>query len=200
MADAPGVNTPGHVVLNLLVVGRGRGQPWAPILAGALVPDLPMLVMYVVERGLLGSSEALIWQDRYFAPGWQLFVDLFNSLPLIALGWVLARWRGSRILQLFFLSMGLHAGTDLLVHHDDAHRHFLPFSQWRFASPLSYWDPRYFGRYFLGAELLLVVLGSGHLVRRGQERAVRWIGAGTLLVTALFIAFALVFWSGLGRL
>ena len=35
-----------------------------------------------------------------------------------------------------------------------------------------------------------MVLGSGHLARRGQERAVRWIGAGTLPVTALFIAFA----------
>lgn len=199
MADAPGVNTPAHVVLNLLVVGRGRGQPWVPILAGALVPDLPILVMVAVERGLLGTSEVLIWQDRYFTSSWQLFIDAFNSLPLIALGWLLARWRGSRFLQLMFLSMGLHAATDFLVHHDDAHRHFLPLSGWRFSSPVSYWDPRHFGQFFLGAELLLVVFGSRYFIGRNQDRPVRLLGAGILAATALFIAFAVVFWRGLGE-
>ena len=32
------------------------------------------------------------WSDAYFEPGWQAFFDLFNSLPLIALGAVIA-WR-----------------------------------------------------------------------------------------------------------
>ncbi|MBW2241474.1 MAG: hypothetical protein JRH01_05765 [Deltaproteobacteria bacterium] len=199
MADAPGVNTPAHVVLNLLVIGRGRGQPWVPILAGALIPDLPILVMYAVERGLLGTAETLIWQDRYFASGWQLFIDAFNSLPLIALGWLLAYWHGSRFLQPLFLSMGLHAGADFLVHNEDAHRHFLPITGWRFSSPVSYWDPRHFGQVFLGAEMLLIVLSSGHFIRRGQDRAVRFLGSGILAATALFIAFALVFWRRLGE-
>ncbi|MCP5055563.1 MAG: hypothetical protein GY937_02440 [bacterium] len=199
MTDAPRVNTPAHVVLNLLVVGRGPGQPWMPILAGALIPDVPILVMYAVERGLLGTSETLVWQDRYFASGWQLSIDAFNSLPLIALGWLLARWRGSRFLQLLFVSMGLHAGADFLVHHDDAHRHFLPLTAWRFPSPVSYWDPRHFGQFFLAAELLLVVLGSAHFIRRDQDRPVRLLGAGILAVTALFIGFAAVFWRGLGE-
>ncbi len=191
------MNTLGHVVFNLLAVGRGRGQPWAPILAGALLPDLPMLVMYAVERGLLGTSELLIWRERYFAPGWQLFVDAFNSLPLIAAGWFLARRRGSPFLRVMFLSMGVHAGVDLLVHHDDAHRHFLPFSDWRFVSPVSYWDPRHFGQLFLAAEMTMVVVGSGYLAVRGREKAVRRLGAATLVTTAHFVGFALWSWSDL---
>ena len=68
------MNTPTHVVLNALVLGHGRWRPqWLAITGGALVPDLPMVVFYLVERVALGTPERAIWSTRYFDPGWQMF-------------------------------------------------------------------------------------------------------------------------------
>ena len=192
------MNTPAHVVLNLLVVGRGVGQPWVPILVGALLPDLPMVGMYVVERFALGTPEAVIWEERYFSAGWQLFVDVFNSLPFMAVGFALAWWRGSGFFQVLFLSMALHGVADLLTHHEDAHRHFLPLSAWRFRSPVSYWNPAFHGRTFLLLELGMLVAGSGWLIVRGAP-AVRRLAWGVLAFTVLFVAFALLVWGPLGE-
>ena len=189
------MNTPAHVVLNLLVVGRGgRTQPWLPVLLGAVVPDLPMVVFYGVERGLLGTPEPVIWGEAYFADGWQLFIDAFNSLPLVLVG-LLVAWRTRSVpLQLFFLSMGLHAVTDLLVHHDDAHRHFLPFSAWRFRSPVSYWDPQHFGALFAIAEALFVAAGCALLLRTSRPRQVRLVAGFTAAAYLAFAVFAIRAW------
>ena len=192
------MNTPAHVVLNLLVVGRGprsdRPQPWLPVLLGALVPDLPMVVFYAIERGLLGTPEHVVWDQAYFEEGWQLFIDAFNSLPLIGLGLLVAWRRRCVALQLFFLSMGLHAATDLLVHHDDAHRHFLPLSTWRFRSPVSYWDPQHFGQVFAAAEALFVAGGCALLLRRDRPRPVRWVAGFTAAAYVAFAVFAIRMW------
>ncbi len=52
------MNTPAHVVLNALVLGRGTGREhWAPITAGALVPDLPMFGFYLYQRAVLDAPE-----------------------------------------------------------------------------------------------------------------------------------------------
>ncbi len=191
------MNTPAHVVLNLLVVGKGSGQPWKPILLGALLPDLPMVVMYAIERGMLGTPEIVIWQERYFSEGWQLFVDVFNSLPLMLVAYGIARFRSWRFLEFMALSMLLHASADLLVHNDDAHRHFLPMSSWRLESPVSYWDPKHFGHIFAPIELASVLVGSVWLMLRGDGAAVRRLGAGALVVTTLFVVFALLVWGPL---
>ncbi len=63
------MNTPAHAVLNLALLGSGRGREFTrPILAGALLPDLPILLFYLWERPVEGSSEALIWSEAYFRP------------------------------------------------------------------------------------------------------------------------------------
>ncbi len=199
------MNTPAHVVLNLVALGRDRSRfHWLPVLLGGLLPDLPIFVFYLAARGILRLPEHTIWSATYFEPSWQLFFDVFNSLPLVALGLLLALGLRSGWWLAFFVSMGLHCVTDLLVHHDDAHRHFLPLSDWRFASPVSYWDPRHHGHFFLVAEALLVAAGSGILMRRSEPRALRWLGGVTLGIYLLGGAWALYAWgvpgASLGRL
>lgn len=54
------------------------------------------------------------------------------------------------------MSMVFHSLGDLPVHHDDAHRHFFPFSDYRLISPISYWDPQHYGRIVAGVEVLAV--------------------------------------------
>ena len=101
-----------------------------------------MLLFYFWEKQLMGRTERWIWSTGYYDPFWQAFFDLFNSFPLLGLAVLLSFWCGSRRLLAMFGSMILHCFTDLLLHHHDSNRHFFPFSEWRFESPISYWDPR----------------------------------------------------------
>jgi hypothetical protein len=190
-----GVNTPAHVALNALLLGRAGWRPhWLPITAGALLPDLPMVGFYLVERGIRGTPESMIWGQLYFDPGWQSLFDAFNSLPLIALAALFA-WRARRPAALAFLaSMALHCLADLPLHREDAHAHFWPLTGWRFLSPVSYWDPRHGGFAFLGAELALLLAAPFALRRR--TRAWAWVGWGTLGASLAFGAFAAATWAG----
>ncbi|WP_419857635.1 hypothetical protein [Candidatus Palauibacter irciniicola] len=97
---------------------------------------------------------------------------------------------------LFVASMILHALGDLPLHREDAHRHFFPFSDWRFTSPVSYWDPDHYGGYAAIGEVLLVLAVSVFLFRAYRGRG-RWIVAGVAGVYALFVGFAVLMWSGL---
>ncbi len=128
-----------------------------------------MLVFYGLQRIYLGRSEYVIWSSDYFQQHWQYLFDLFHSIPLICTAAFVAWYARKSLWLVFFLSMLLHVAGDLPFHHDDAHAHFLPFSNWRFISPVSYWDPRYYGRYLAVAEIALVFIGALVLTRRSIE-------------------------------
>jgi hypothetical protein len=87
-----------------------------------------MVLFYAYQRLLAGRSESQIWGQLYFDTNWQAFFDVFSSLPLALVGGILARAVGSPWLWILCTSMALHGLSDFLVHHDDAHRHFFPFS------------------------------------------------------------------------
>jgi hypothetical protein len=188
------VNTPAHLVVNLALLGRAERPATAPILGGALLPDLPMFLFYAWQKWA-GSAEASIWGDLYFRPGWQDFFDVFNSIPLAGLGLLLAALARRPLLQIFFASMLVHLGVDLLVHVDDAHRHFLPFSDWRFVSAVSYWDPRHLGALGAGLEMAGVVASSAVLWRRYSQPPAR--AALALLSTLYVVGWTLFYGSGL---
>ena len=183
------MNTPTHVVLNALALGHGHWRShWLAITGGALIPDLPMVVFYFYERLVLGTPERVIWSTRYFDPGWQGFINVFNALPLIGLGAVIAwRARASAWLALF-ASMAVHCVTDLLVHREDAHAHFFPLSSWQFVSPVSYWDPRHYGSLVGAFELVLVFGGAVVLITCYRLQSWRVI-AGLLLLLSLVPIF-----------
>lgn len=85
------MNTPGHAVVNLLLLGkRDRPNLFAPIALGSIVPDLPMLLFYFHQKVWLGTPEHTIWSESYYLAGWQAFFDLVHSLPLIALAGLVA--------------------------------------------------------------------------------------------------------------
>ena len=126
----------------------------------------------------MGRAERWIWSTGYYDPFWQAVFDLFNSIPLLGVAALLSFWRGRRWLLALFASMILHCFADLLLHHHDSHRHFFPFWDWRFESPVSYWDPRYYGHIFAPLELLLVLAGSLVLIATWRVQAVRLIAAG----------------------
>ncbi|RMH17821.1 MAG: hypothetical protein D6696_14700 [Acidobacteria bacterium] len=189
------MNTPAHAVVNLLLLSRRRRpEELAPITAGAVLPDLAMVVFYACQKAA-GTAERVIWSERYFAPAWQSFFDLWNSLPLIAVGLLVARWLGRRRWALLFASMGLHALEDLPLHHDDAHRHFFPFSDWRFASPISYWDPARHGGLVTLLEIALVAVAVPLLLRRHPGRGPRVLVLALAAVYALYFAYVFAVWA-----
>jgi len=188
------MNTPAHAVLNLVLLGATKEPRRAPpVLVGAVLPDLPIVVLYAYER-LRGMSEAWIWRTAYYDPRWQAVIDALHSFPLIlaALGAALVlKWPR---LVLLCASMLLHAVVDFFLHHDDAHRHFFPLLDWRFASPVSYWDPRYFGNVTAPAEAIGVVAACLLIARTTPLRSVRWVVAAIALLYLAFLAFALHTW------
>jgi len=189
------MNTPAHSILSLVVLDRGRLKGHElPILAGSLLPDAPMVLFYLYEKIIRGSPENVIWGERYFEASWQTFFDLFNSIPLAALV-VLAAWRARAWGWVAFgASVILHCLTDLPLHNDDAHRHFFPFSNWRFESPLSYWDPAHHGHYFALLEIVGVALGCVALYRRYERRSARILVGLVALAYFLYLAFVIVVW------
>jgi hypothetical protein len=164
------MNTPAHAIINLLLLARKPGQNIshrrsATIIAGALLPDLVIIVFYAWHL-LLDTAESQIWSVEYYRPFWQAWVDSFNSIPLIGLA-MLISWRTRQYLLLvFFSSMLLHVFGDLPLHHDDAHRHFFPFTDWRFASPVSYWDPAHHGQWASLIEFCTVLAAAAFMYWR----------------------------------
>jgi hypothetical protein len=160
---------------------------------GALMPDLPMVGFYAYQK-IVGSSEQDIWSTLYFKDSWQLLFDLFNSIPLASVLCGICYFCGFRWGALLAASALLHMFCDLPLHHDDAHRHFLPFSQWRFESPVSYWDPKHYGRIFMWTEFAFAVGACFFVAWTGEHWPMRIVAFATLAIYLLFVVFAVVMW------
>ena len=190
------MNTPAHAVLNALIVARDPSQNLlTPAVIGAILPDVPMVFFYVYQRIWAARPEFQIWGQLYFHASWQAFFDIFNSLPLVAVGGLLAWWIGSQRLGVFCMSMALHAVSDFLVHHNDAHRHFFPLTDWRFQSPVSYWDPRHHGDIFLLGESIFTLVGAIILTYWYRETSARFAFLGFAGVYGLYFIYALWMWA-----
>jgi hypothetical protein len=180
------MNTPAHTILSLLVLGRNETRPYIyAIVLGSLLPDIPMFLFFFVERIVFDVPMQIIWKESYYLPWWQNFFDAFNSIPLILIGGLVAHRVDSKWWQLFFFSMLLHVLFDLPLHHDDSHRHFFPFSDWRFSSPVSYWDPDYHGTPMAILEGVFAISGCIVLMRRHSGLMVRLVLS---LVSVFFLA------------
>lgn len=91
-----------------------------------------------------------------------------------------SRWSG----WMFWLSVAamLHTLLDIPLHVDDGPLLLFPLNwSWRYISPISYWDPRYYGREWsyvelvLDASLILFLLWTyrhaiGERIRRRRQR------------------------------
>lgn len=199
------MNTPAHLLISIATLSRSSDRATAPGTAGlpkdnanaqstflipatigAVLPDAPMFVFYGIEKLILGSTESDIWSTRYFMPAWQDFFDLFNSIPIAIGFFTVAFAMKNRFGCILFLSVLLHCILDLPVHHDDGHRHLWPLSDWRFASPISYWDPAHFGIFVAAFEVVLSTFCFVVALRRHRRKLTRW------LLCTLFVAYALM--------
>jgi hypothetical protein len=189
------MNTPTHVIVSALAL-RADKHPermW-PAVVGGILPDATMFVFYGIQKLIFHTPERTIWETLYFQPHWQAFFDVLNSIPMILIFLGFALWQKWDWGKWLSLSMLLHVACDLPLHHDDGHRHFFPLSDWRFESPVSYWDPGHYGWVAAPAELALLVAGCFILVRFSNSIRVRWLGGIVFSVALLFGIFALAVW------
>jgi len=155
------MNTPSHAIINLaLLASYGRPEANLSIAFGAILPDLPIFIFYGWAKWIAKMPERQIWSEAYYSPPMQTIVAAFHSIPVAALGWAIAFQFEWQIPQIICLSLILHSLLDLPVHNDDAHRHFFPVSNYRFVSPVSYWNPRQHGAIVAFLEILLVLFAT----------------------------------------
>jgi hypothetical protein len=175
------MNTPSHTILNLAILRRVPAPhlTW-PVVIGSWLPDAAIFVFFAWAK-LAGIPDAVIWRETYYTPIWQGIFAIGNSIPLALLGWGLCGWQKWGGGTALFASMLLHHGTDIPLHHEDAHQHFWPLTDFRIISPVSYWDTDHYGFYGALVELSLLLVASFSLWRQVRSR----LGKSLLLLTNL---------------
>jgi len=161
MVRFPCMITPSHMIYSWALAKATDPKPnklrTLVIVAGGLVPDLPAYAFFFVHTILLGTSQQLMWDVLYFDSAWSPFITLSHSLLLWPVLLLFAALAKRALLRLFAISALLHVSLDFLVHHDDAYRHLWPLSDWKFMSPVSYWDPAYYGNWASLFDAVLVI-------------------------------------------
>ena len=183
------MNTQSHAIINVSLLSR-QDKPHLHryALFGAVLPDFPMFVFFVTETFIFKHSQGQIWSERYFLPQWQNVFDIFNSVPFILMILGIGYWRKSDAVIFFCWSMLLHCAADFFLHRNDAHRHFFPFLQFTFRSPISYWDAAHYGLIVSLVEILITIGASVYLFSRLQSRLTR----GLLIAVNLFSVLAYI--------
>ena len=158
---------------------------------GSVAPDLPLYVLSFGGIWYFGTYKQMPRQEVgehifhnlfYNDPIWLTLHNFLHSptmlFMLVGACLVLGKWPTFRRGSLFFLaSCSLHCLVDIATHNDDGPLLFFPFNwNFRFSSPVSYWDPDHHGVGFMVFEGILDLILVGVLVRcwlenRGSNEA-----------------------------
>ena len=178
----------------------GRKRRNLAVITGALLPDLAIFILFGFAL-LTGIPQSELWSETYWSEPWQTFVTIGNSAPLylalLGASLILAALKDGRpawqsLPALLALAALTHLAGDFPLHNDDAHIHFWPMTDWRFYSPVSYWDPAHYGRWVGLIEGLLSLALIFVLFRRFRDVRVRALLGVTLLGYIAVPAFFLL--------
>ena len=189
------MTTPSHLLYNLALLGKkGERNINMAVVFGAIFPDSAVWVFFLIMGVLKNTPHQILWGDMYFNSWWNHIFNLFHSFWLLPLLLVISLYFKKRVLAYFFGSALLHAVTDFFVHARDAYAHFWPFSEWRFHSPISYWDRNYYGDYVGVLEFALCVIAAYVIYKRVDTKKWQYV---MLVVMALEVGMVAM---GVGRL
>ena len=197
------MNTPTHALVALAALSK-QGEPkrnWA-ILIGALIPDLVIFIWAPWQRWAMGRDWSAIWDTHYFEPPMQTAIAGFNSIPIFVTLLLIGCWQRHRaagtLLIVFALAALLHIALDAPFHGHDAYRHLWPISEWRFYSPISYWEIDLHARWVSLVEALIVLISVIVLWRRFPKLWVKIVLAILLALTLLATLAQQLAGSGFG--
>ncbi len=141
-------------------------------LIGSVIPDIPLALLTMIGtlyyrwfKPTLPASEVherLHFQAFFSDPWWIASHNFFHSLIigvlLLGVGWWLWRNQKSWGMTLVWFALGtlIHTVIDIFTHHSDGPVFLFPLTwTYRFQSPISYWEPEYYGRQFGIFEMVL---------------------------------------------
>jgi hypothetical protein len=179
--------------------GKVPNRAWIGAL-GALVPDLPMLLIVLVLKSW-AVPDPIIFGTLYWQDWWQIANAighnfwLWGGIIVIALA---LRERTSAtaaaidrlsLILIAAMSAFLHLVIDFLCHREDAHMSLWPVTRWKFISPVSYWDPSHYGSYFSLFEAVLGLALAALLFARFSSVSLRVALAVAMLLYAAVPAY-----------
>lgn len=161
------MNTPAHLIFASAAFAKpGQTAVIAAALIGGFLPDASLYLMAGVSLFVLGIDPEVVFGQLYFSDAWQLVFSIDNSFILWGLGLGLAIYLRSAWAIALTGAALLHLALDFPLHHDDGRAHFWPISDWKFESPISYWDRNHYGQIIGPIEMLLCVICTVFLWRR----------------------------------
>ncbi|MEM7526864.1 MAG: cobalamin biosynthesis protein CobQ [Pseudomonadota bacterium] len=166
-----------NTATHLVVAGAALARPGRPgrnlaVVLGALLPDIWIFGFWAYYRAQ-GVPEWRLWRELYWQEPWQTVGAIANSAPLAVACFVAGLILRRRWLMVLAGAMLLHLALDFPVHADDAHRHLWPLLDWRFHSPLSYWDVRHHADIVIWVEAAITIACLAVLARRFDAWPVR---------------------------
>jgi len=169
------MNTPTHFLMTAALrkalpkLQMVRSAVWL----GSVAPDIPLYLLSFgglfyfqkIEGWTLRESARHIFDTLYFHdPMWIALHNFFHSplnlllLLVISHGFRTRLPRVANWMRWFLGACMLHSAVDIVTHYDDGPLLLWPLDwQWRFSSPISYWDHRHYGRETARFELALVI-------------------------------------------
>lgn len=189
------MNTPAHLIFGAAAFAKpGKPAVTMAALAGALAPDLSLYLLAGWQLFIIGTDPEIVFRVMYYSDTWQSIFAVDNSF-LVWGGLLGLALKANRAALIAFAGAGLlHLALDFPLHNEDARAHFWPVTDWRFISPVSYWDSRHYGGIVGPIEMAMSLLCLGLLWRRFETLVPRIIMAlAALLQIAPLIVWAFVF-------
>lgn len=192
------MNTQTHIIMGAALFGRPAPRLALAGALGGLVPDVPMFAIILSLR-IAGYPLDEIFGKIYWEHWWQICNAIGHSFLLwgavLAASLMAKTQSWSRFGVALSGSALIHSAIDFLCHRNDAHMHFWPLTQWRFRSPVSYWDRDYYGNQFGLFEAALGLAFAVLLWRRYKHWPIRALLA---LCIAAYVAVPVFFMIGNG--
>ena len=189
------MNTPAHLIIGAAAFGKAnqRAVTWCA-LVGAFLPDLSLYAMAGVSLFILGISPQRVFDELYYSDAWQQVFAIDNSFVLWGIALGIAIWRRAGWAIALCGAALLHLALDFPLHNHDARMHFWPLTDWKFISPISYWEGSRGGNIVGMIEVVAVAVLTVVLFRRIKDIWLRGVFAVlAALQIAPFIVWRLVF-------
>ncbi len=186
-----------HLIFGIAAFGKpGNARITAAALLGSFIPDASLYAMAGTHLFILDTPPQIVFGELYYSDSWQAIFRIDNSIVLWGIALIVAIMLKSKVAFALCGAAMLHLLLDFPLHNDDARAHFWPITDWKFLSPVSYWDDQYFGHIVSPIEIATAIAVCVWLMIRFTGRWMRGlIGLLLALQTAAAIATVVRFIS-----